>query len=188
MASENMGKKVLVLGTGPADKLETASLFFTNVLNVARQRIWIATPYFIPDQATMVALRLALLKNLDVRIITPALNDNWLVRHAANTYLSKLSQLGAKIYFYDEGFMHQKVILLDEEFSMIGTVNFDNRSFRLNFEVTGVIADKEFASEVEDMLLTDISNSTEVENYNLEKQSAWERLKAHSSALLAPVL
>lgn len=182
------GMDVLVLGSGPADELETASLFFTNALNIARQRIWIATPYFIPDDATMVALRLALLKQLDVRIITPALNDNWFVRHASNVYLSELSQLGAKIYFYDKGFMHQKVMLLDTDVSMIGTVNFDNRSFRLNFEVTGVVTNREFATEVEAMLLADIVNSTELEDYDLGRESFWERLKAHGSALMAPVL
>ena len=182
------GKDVLVLSSGPADKLETASLFFTNALNIARRRIWIATPYFIPDESTMVALRLALLKNLDVRIITPAINDNWFVRHAANVYLSELSQLGAKIYFFEKGFMHQKVILLDDAISMVGTVNFDNRSFRLNFEVTSVVADQAFARELEAMLLNDLSNSSELTGYNLDNESLWERFKAHGSALLSPVL
>ena len=188
LADVEKGKEVLVLGSGPADDLETASLFFTNALNVARKRIWIATPYFIPDEATMVALRLALLEKLDVRIITPALNDNWFVRPAANVYLSELSQLGAKIYFFEKGFMHQKVMLIDDALSIVGTVNFDNRSFRLNFEVSGVVADKSFARELEAMLLDDISNSNEVTNYNLDDQSLWERLKAHGSALMAPVL
>lgn len=188
LQADDDGMDVIVLGSGPADELETASLFFTSVLNAAIERIWIATPYFIPDDATMVALRLALLKGLDVRIITPTLNDNWFVRNASNVYLSELSQLGAKIYFYNKGFMHQKVMLIDTTGSMIGTVNFDNRSFRLNFEVTGVIADQEFTSEVEAMLLADISNSIEVKDYRLEEQSFWERLKAHGSALMAPVL
>ncbi len=187
-ASLDSGKEVLILDSGPSDALETASLFFTHAINVAKERIWIATPYFIPDEATMVALRLALLKKLDVRILTPALNDNWFVRHAANVYLSELSQLGAKIYFYDKGFMHQKVMLLDDKASVIGTVNFDNRSFRLNFEVSGVIADREFAGEVKQMLLKDLSNSTEIKDYDLANESLWERFKAHGSALLAPVL
>jgi len=181
-------REVLVLGSGPADELETASLFFTNALNVARRRIWIATPYFIPDEATMVALRLALLKKLDVRIITPELNDNWFVRHASNVYLSELSRLGAKIYFYQQGFMHQKVTLLDDSVAMIGTVNFNNRSFRLNFEVTGAVADIDFAAEVEQMLRNDIARSVELTDYDLEKQSWWERFKAHGAVLMAPVL
>jgi cardiolipin synthase len=182
------GTNVLIIGSGPADEYETASLFFTNALNLARKRIWIATPYFIPDEATMVALRLALLKGIEVRIMTPDLNDNWFVRHASNVYLSDLSQMGAKIHFYQKGFMHQKVMLIDDEYSLIGTVNFDNRSFRLNFEVTATVADSKFATEIESMLLDDFNASTEIFDYRLDEQSLWERLKARGSALLAPVL
>jgi len=187
-ASDKNKKEVMVLSSGPADNLETASLFFTNALNLARKRIWIATPYFIPDESTLASLKLALMKGLDVRIITPRLNDNWFVRHAANIYLSELNQLDAKIYFFEKGFMHQKVMLIDDSFSMIGTVNFDNRSFRLNFEVTGAVVDKEFASQVEIMLLNDLANSTENINYNLANESFWERFKARASGLMAPVL
>ncbi len=136
----------------------------------------------------MVALRLALLKGIEVRILTPELNDNWFVRHASNVYLSDLSQMGARIYFYQNGFMHQKVMLIDDEYSLVGTVNFDNRSFRLNFEVTAVMADRHFATEIETMLEDDFSDSTELTEYRLDDQSLWERLKARGSALLAPVL
>ena len=187
-AAPDSSQNVLILASGPADKLETASLFFTNILNLARERIWIATPYFIPDEATMVALRLALLKGLEVLILTPELNDNWFVRQAANVYLSELKELGAKIYFYDKGFMHQKVMLLDDRLAIVGTVNFDNRSFRLNFEVTGAVADREFAGELERMLLDDLSHSTELIDYNLEEQPLLERFKARGAALMAPVL
>ena len=136
----------------------------------------------------MVALRLALLKGLEVRILTPELNDNWFVRQAANVYLSELKELGAKIYFYEKGFMHQKVMLIDDRLAIVGTVNFDNRSFRLNFEVTGAVADKGFAGELERMLLDDLSHSTELLEYNLEEESAWDRFKARGADLMAPVL
>ena len=150
--------------------------------------MWIATPYFVPDEATMTALRLALLKGLEVRILTPANNDNWFVRHAANVYLSELAQLGARIFFYRDGFMHQKVVLMDDTVSLVGTVNFDNRSFRLNFEVTAAVADPGFNAEVQQMLENDLANADELKDYNLMEQSLWERLKAHGSVLLAPVL
>jgi cardiolipin synthase len=182
------GTDVLILGSGPADELETASLFFTTALNAAKQRIWIATPYFIPDEATMVALRLALLRGVDVRIVTPRQNDNWFVHNAAKVYLDNLAQMGARIFYYEKGFMHQKTILLDDAISLVGTVNFDNRSFRLNFEVTAAVADVEFAAEIEGMLVHDLENSTELVNYDLGKQSFWERLKARGSSLLSPVL
>ncbi len=182
------GQDVLVLGSGPADELETASLFFTTVLSSAKKRIWIATPYFIPDETTQVSLYLALLKGLDVRILTPQQNDNWFVSNAANVYLSKLSQLGARIYFYKRGFMHQKTVLIDDCLSLIGTVNFDNRSFRLNFEVTAATADPLFAARVEQMLEEDLSNSTERKDFDLQQAPLWVQLKAKSSALLSPIL
>ncbi len=182
------GQDVLVLGSGPADDLETASLFFTTVINAARRRIWIATPYFVPDEATQVSLSLALLRGVEVRIITPRLNDNWFVRHAANVYLSQFHRLGAHIHFYEEGFMHQKVVLVDDNLSLVGTVNFDNRSFRLNFEVTAAVADRQFAQEVERMLSADLSRSTELERFDLRQAPFLERLKARGSVLLAPVL
>ena len=185
---EGDGQDVLVLGSGPADELETASLFFTTVLNAARERVWIATPYFIPDEATQVSLRLALLRGVDVRILTPRLNDNWFVKEAANVYLSEFSLMGARIFFYERGFMHQKVVLVDDGLSLVGTVNFDNRSFRLNFEVTGAVADGEFAREVEAMLAEDFAHSTEVGEYDLNVRPFWERLKARGSVLLSPVL
>ncbi len=182
------GQDVLVLGSGPADELETASLFFTTALNTAKARIWIATPYFIPDESTQVALYLALLEGLDVRIITPRINDNWFVNNAAKVYLSELAKLGARIYYYEKGFMHQKTVLIDDKLSLIGTVNFDNRSFRLNFEVTGAVADRRFARKVERMLETDLANSTELTDFDLTESSLWERMKAKGSALLSPVL
>lgn len=182
------GVNVLILQSGPADEYETASLFFTQALNLARERIWIATPYFIPDEATMVALRLALLKGLDVRIITPELNDNWFVRNASNVYLEDLAAMGAKIYFHNDGFMHQKVMLIDDQLAMVGTVNFDNRSFRLNFEITAALADRTLAAEVETMLLRDIAASIEADSPYFENFSIWDHLKARGSDLLAPLL
>ena len=188
LADGESGNNILVLQSGPADEHETASLFFTQALNLARQRIWIATPYFIPDEATMVALRLALLKGLDARIITPALNDNWFVRHASNVFLRELSKMGARIYFYDKGFMHQKVMLIDDRLGMVGTVNFDNRSFRLNFEITAALAGPEFNAELEAMLLEDLANSVDAGPDYFSEPSLWESLKARGSALMAPLL
>ena len=181
-------QEVLVFGSGPADKLETASLFFTNAINGSRARIWIATPYFIPDEATMAALRLAVLKGIDVRIITPEVNDNRLIANAANVYLGELSQLGARIFFYQRGFMHQKVMLVDDSLSIVGTVNFDNRSFRLNFEISAAVFDCGFGGELEAMLLRDLSNSIERVDYDLGAQPLWRQLKARGADLLAPVL
>ncbi len=185
---EEGGQDILVLGSGPADELETASLFFTTLINAARKRIWIATPYFVPDEATQVALSLALLRGVEVRILVPRRNDNWFVHHAALVYLSRFSTMGALVHYYEEGFMHQKVVLVDDKVALVGTVNFDNRSFRLNFEVTGAVADRKFAAEVERMLQRDLARSSRLGRFELDQAPFLQRLKARACALLAPVL
>ncbi|CAN0595355.1 unnamed protein product, partial [Ectocarpus sp. 12 AP-2014] len=131
-------QEVLILPTGPADTYETCALFFLNCINNARERIWIASPYFVPDFQIMNALQLAALRGVDVRIIIPEKSDNWLIKIAAYSYLVQACQAGVGIYRYQPGFMHQKVILVDNRYAAVGTANMDNRSMRLNFEITAI--------------------------------------------------
>ncbi len=148
---------VLIVPTGPADGIETCALVFIHAINVARKRIWIASPYFVPGAEVLMALSLAALRGVDVRIILPERPDHLLTYLAGFSYLEELCGLGIRVYRYREGFMHQKVLLVDEFASMVGTANFDNRSFRLNFEITAIILDARFASEVEAMLEDDMA-------------------------------
>ncbi|MGB6001750.1 MAG: cardiolipin synthase, partial [Thermoanaerobaculia bacterium] len=143
------GKEVLIFPTGPADRLESATLMFLTGINAARERVWIASPYFVPDESLMNALYLAALRGVDVRIIIPDKADQTLVSLAAYSYFEEAALSGIRFFRYMDGFLHQKVVLIDDELSAIGTANFDNRSFRLNFEITAVVADPAFAAEVE---------------------------------------
>ena len=128
---------------------------FTTALHAAQRRIWISAPYFVPDEAVMKALELAALRGVDVRIITTGKADSLPVYLAAFHYISQLQDLGIRFYAYTPGFLHEKVMLIDDDFSTVGTANFDNRSFRLNFEVTALIADSGFAAEMEAMFERD---------------------------------
>ena len=134
----------------------------------------------------MVALRLALLRGVEVRIITPDLNDNWLVRNASNVYLEELARMGGRICFFQQGFMHQKVMLVDDLVSSVGTHNFDNRSFRLNFEVSAVIVDPDFAGEMEAMLEADFRHAVPIDPEALEQKPLWWRAGVQLSRLAAP--
>ena len=178
----------LVLATGPADRLETAQLFFVHALNAARDRIWIATPYFVPDEAVMTALQLATLRGVDVRVILPKKPDSYAVWLASFWYIEELADDDVRFYHYEEGFMHQKVVLVDDYWSAIGTANFDNRSFRLNFEVTALVADRPFALEVERMLATDMGRSVPFDSARLEELSFFRRLAVRTARLLSPIL
>ena len=181
-------KVLFVMPSGPDDDFETCSLFFTHTINSAKKRIWIATPYFVPDIAVASALKLAAFRGVDVRVIIPGLADKWIVKQAAYSYISDIARSGVKFYEYGRGFMHQKVAVVDERASIVGTANMDNRSFRLNFEVTTLVLDESFTDQVEAMLSEDLENSRLICLEELNSRGVWHRLSSRGSRLFAPVL
>ncbi len=178
---------VLIVPTGPADPLETAGLMFHHAVNSARRRLWIASPYFVPDDAVVSALQLAALRGVDVRILIPDRSDNRLVEWSAYTFFDQLHRVGVRFYRYRDGFLHEKVTLIDEETVMLGTANFDNRSFRLNFEITGIVADAAFASETQSMFEADFARSRRMRAEDIEGRSFLFRLVTRLARLAAPV-
>ncbi len=181
-------KDVLIIPSGPADKLETAGLMFTHSINSARKRIWIASPYFVPDEGIVTALQLAGLRGVDVRILIPEEPDHKLVYLAAFSFFQQAGKSGVEFYRYTKGFMHQKTMLIDDDTAVVGTANFDNRSFRLNFEITAFINDKDFAREIEKMFLEDFSNSILMPANALEEKPSWFKLLVRLARLTSPLL
>jgi cardiolipin synthase len=179
---------VLILPTGPADDLETCGLAYQHAVNIARQRIWIASPYFVPDEAIMNSLQLAALRGVDVRIMLPKNSDSELVRLAMITYFDECERTGVKLYQYEEGFLHQKVLLVDDQIAAVGTANMDNRSFRLNFEITAIAIDRGFAQRMETMLLQDFEKCSRVESGCFARLRPTRRLAARIARLMAPIL
>lgn len=179
--------RVLITPTGPADALETATLMFTHAINSARERLWIASPYFVPDEGVMSALKLAALRGVDVRILIPDMPDHLAVFLAAYSYFDEVEQTGVQFYRYTDGFLHQKVMLTDHIAASVGTANFDNRSFRLNFEITAMIADSAFVSEVERMFEADFARSRRMEPGELDQKSFWFRLGVKLARLTSPI-
>ncbi len=173
--------------SGPADPIETCLLFYLATLNAATERIWIATPYFVPDHAVVAALQLAAKRGVDVKIIIPDLSDDRLVHLSSFSYLDELERVGVEVHRYGEGFLHQKVVLVDDDFAAIGSANLDNRSFRLNFEAGIAVSDPEFAREVETMLKTDLEHSRLARASDLSEKPYLFRLSARVARLLAPI-
>jgi len=186
--AESHDKKAMIFPFGPSGEFETASLFFVSVLNAARQRIWLSAPYFVPDHAVVKALQLAALRGVYVRIITTGKPDSLPVYLAAFHYIAELGGLGIKFYEYKPGFLHEKVMLVDNEISTVGTPNFDNRSFRLNFEVTSVIVDEVFAKQMEAMFEADFAHAETIDPDSLGERSLWWQIGVRLSRLAAPVL
>lgn len=180
-------KRVLVVPTGPADKLESAALMFHHTINSAKERIWIASPYFVPDDAILSAIQLAGLRGVDVRILIPDMPDHLLVYLAAFSYFDDASETGARFFRYTDGFLHQKVMLIDDHLATVGTANFDNRSFRLNFEITSLVADEEFAAEIEKMFENDFAHAREMTEADVDDRSYWFTLGTRLARLTSPV-
>lgn len=177
-----------LLTSGPADGQETCSLFFVTLINAARRRLWITSPYFVPDEAVLAALRLAVLRGVDVRILLPSRPDHRIVYAASSLYAEEAMQAGIGIYRYQPGFVHQKVLLVDEDMSAIGSANLDNRSFRLNFEVMLLTIDGGLAAQVEQMLLDDFAQARQQLAAEYRQAGPMRRLGMRLARLLSPIL
>lgn len=186
-APGSASRVALCLPSAPSDELETATLFFLDAINTARRRIWIASPYFVPDEQFISALQLAALRGVDVRILIPDKADNFLVQLSAWSYLEELETAGVKTFRYTKGFMHHKVVVVDNSYCTIGTANFDNRSFRLNFELTMAFADREFTEQVAGMLEKDFSHSRLATTVEFRAHGFWYRLAVRAAMLLSPI-
>ncbi len=181
-------REALVLASGPADELETCGLLFTHAIESAEKRVWIATPYFVPDGRVLGALQLAALRGVDVRILMPRKSDSVFFKYVPYAYLPDVERAGVKVFLHEPGFMHQKVLLVDDDYAAVSTANFDNRSFRLNFEITVLFADAGFAGDVAGMLEDDFARSTRITREDMEEKSYAFRVATQVTRLFAPVL
>lgn len=177
----------LILGTGPLDDLESATLYFCALAGLAQKRLWLTTPYFVPSADLTTALKLAALRGVDVRVFVPDRPDKWMPWIAAFGFFDEVRAVGVKIYRYHDGFMHQKVALADDALVSIGTINMDIRSCLLNFEQTAIFHSEELGKEVEEMLSEDLEHCHLMQR-RLDEQPLWLRLSAPLVKLLAPVL
>ena len=177
----------LAIPSGPADLQETAELFFLHLINCANKRVWITSPYFVPDRTVVQALKLAALRGVDVRILLPSKPDHLLVYLSSFSYLEELCSTGVRVFRYTPGFLHQKVILVDDDIAGVGTANLDNRSFRLNFELTLVASDVSFNRVTSDMLSSDFERSVEINLSSIAERSLFFRSIVKLARLTAPI-
>ncbi|MEO8809427.1 MAG: cardiolipin synthase [Rhodanobacter sp.] len=178
----------LIVASGPADRMETGSLYFTAAINTARVRVWLSTPYFVPDTAVRSALQLAVLRGVDVRVLIPSRPDHYTVFLASTLHAHHALRGGVRMFRYQPGFLHQKVLLIDDDCAAVGSMNLDSRSFRLNFEVGALVLDTAFASEVEQMLLQDFARARPVTERDYHDAPYLRRVAMHVARLFDPLL
>lgn len=177
---------IFPIASGPAENWSICPAVYLSTIHCATRRLWIASPYFVPSSPLFYAICHAAIRGVDVRIILPRMADHILPWLSSFTYYPKLREAGVKVWRYEPGFMHQKVLLADDDMALVGSINFDYRSFMLNFELSAAVQDKKFAADVEAMFLEDFDRSRPENLRAFEDGSLLFRLKCRAAALMSP--
>ncbi len=180
------GAVVFPVASGPAEEWGVCAAVFLSVIQDAKKRLWLASPYFVPSSPLLYDICHAALRGVDVRILLPRMADHILPWLSAFTYYPRLRAAGVKVWRYQPGFMHQKVLLADDDFALVGSINLDYRSFMLNFELSAAVQDRTFAGDVEKMFLADFDRSRPEDLRKFEDSSLAFRLKCRGAALMSP--
>lgn len=179
---------VQLIAGGPDGRWEVIKNVFFSMIVSAKHSIWIASPYFIPDEDILTALKVAALSGLDVRLLVPSRPDKRIVFYASRSYFLELLEAGVKIYEYQEGFMHSKIIIVDNELASIGTANMDMRSFHLNFEVNAFLYKTASTRKLVSDFSEDVHRSTELKFRDFRRRPVYKRLLESTCRLLSPLL
>jgi cardiolipin synthase len=184
---EDSDQIAAIIPTGPADPADSWQLVVAEAANSARKRLWITSPYFVPDEGVLTALQTAAIRGVDVRILIPERADHLLVWLSAFSYYDQSLPFGIRLFRYHRGFLHQKVMLIDDRLAAVGTANLDNRSFRLNFEITAFSTDSRFVTRISRMLEADFGGAREAELADFHEKPFAFRLAIRIARLMAPV-
>jgi cardiolipin synthase len=179
---------VQIASSGPDQEVNTIrEIYFAAILS-ARRRLWIASPYVIPDAGLFDALRLARYRGLDVRLLSLARPDHYISYYAGRYFSAELLRAGVRVYQYKKGMMHSKVMLVDGRWAMVGSANLDNRSLHLNFEVGCMLHDEGLVGQLEQSFLKDLEDAVPLDRQALERRSLAGRVLDNACRLLAPTL
>ncbi len=176
-----------IVSSGPDSPKQQIKYSVLKMMNKAKNTLYIQTPYFIPDDSIMDALRIAVESGVDVRVMIPGVPDKKFVYHVTLSYVEELLDMGVKVYSYN-GFLHSKTVVSDDEITSIGSMNMDIRGFALAFEVTAFIYNEEFAKKCNGVFENDILNSREIKLEEFKKRSLFRKIQESIYRILAPLM
>lgn len=179
---------IQIVASGPDSKWPSIRNGYLKMINEANDSIHIQTPYFIPDDSLLEALKVAALSGIDVQVMIPNKPDHPFVFWASLSYMNELLQAGARCFTYEKGFLHAKAVVVDGKICSVGTANFDIRSFKLNFEVNAFIYDEKIAQKIVSSFNNDIIDSKELTQEVYDKRGTIVKFKESISRLLSPML
>ena len=179
---------VQVLASSPDDDFPLMEQLYFAMINGARESIYITNPYLIPSQAIQLALQTAAMGGVDVRILLSDRADSQLVTWCVRSYFQQFLKAGIRIYLYPGGFLHSKIITVDDRLASVGTANMDNRSFQHNYEVNAVVFDPQTAISLREDFLADSSQSLELDPDTFSRRPWRHQLAEGAARVLSPLL
>lgn len=185
----NIGESMIqVVASGPDSDWEDIHYAYFSAICQARKNVYIETPYFIPDESLLKAIKSAALSGVDVRIIFPKIADHKIVNIASYSYFEEILRAGGKVYLYNKGFIHSKVVIIDDKIASAGTANMDLRSFMLNFEVNAFIYDEEVIRVMTEDFFEDLSHCEELNLEVFKNRNIIQKIKESVARLFSPIL
>ncbi|MBQ8422681.1 MAG: cardiolipin synthase [Coprobacter sp.] len=179
---------IQILTSGPLGEWKEIALSFHKAISNAHKCIYIQTPYFLPTDSILKALQIAALSKVDVRLMIPARGDNRILQLASQSYLKDVLLAGVKVYMYQEGFLHAKTIVIDDEFSTVGSTNFDFRSFDHNFEINAFLYSRETATRMKKIFENDMQHCRRIVLNRWVRRPITMRVVESFLRLMSPVL
>jgi len=177
-----------IVSSGPDSDWASIMQTFFSAIATAKSYIYISTPYFLPNESILTAMRTAALSGVDVRMLLPKHSDSKLIRWSSFSYISQLLDAGIKVYLYHKGFTHSKLMMVDDVFCSIGTANMDIRSFDQNFEVNALIYDQRLTVAMRNIFMNDIKGLKHIDINEWEARPRWVVFRESVARLFSPLL
>lgn len=179
---------IQLVSSGPNNEREQIKLSFIKLITSAKKRIWIQTPYLVPDDSVLAALKIAAASGVEVKIMIPNKPDHPFIYRATQYYARQLIKENVQMLVYENGFLHAKTLIMDDEICMVGSANQDIRSYRLNFETSAIIYDATFLNQLADQFLIDEEKCTPLTTETVKEMSGWLLFKQQIARLFSPIL
>jgi len=181
-------KLVQIVTSGPDSDWPGIMMGYYQAISNAKKYVYITTPYFMPGENVLMALKASAMGGVDVRIIIPEKSDAYFTALCTKSYIKEMLLAGVKFYFYQPGFLHSKMMVIDDEVSTIGTTNMDFRSFEQNYEVNAFIYDEQKAIEIKSYFMDDLGESVLIDFETWRKRPRWQKAKESFARLFSPLL
>lgn len=188
LVKDENSQLVQITASGPDSERPGIMLSYFTAISTAKKELFLTSPYFIPGESILDAIRKAALSGVDVRILIPGISDSTIVNLASHSYYTMLLECGVRIFQYKKGFVHAKTMVVDDSLSIVGTANMDLRSFDLNFEAIAIVYDEKINAALKSAFMEDLHESEEIIAADWARRSTFTQLMEASAKLISPIL